>query len=269
MIKLRFVIDEDLLLAHILGNHSSHAPFLRLKKRVWEYDPSFYYLTSQKVDPLIMEFGLSSGITKTATKHTQAISFVKRSPEFRKALIETEKYASAVEKEWNSRYPISAMHMDTITKMDVSTRNETITVYILHPLLQCGRSYIDQHAITWSHKTEWKDYAVVYLWHEIMHHITYGKSKTPHLMHSIIELCCDNELRIRLHGRGHYFKENGIDIGHRYLMTLNKILLPDWRKYLKKSNETIYQFERRMMKLHHNEALAKTISPLAEWAEWH
>ena len=269
MIELRFAADEDLLLAHILGDHSSHAPFLRIKKRAWEHNPSFYYLASQKIDPLIMDFGLSSGVAKATAEHARAISFVKRSTEFGRALIETKKYAAAIEKEWNSRYPVSVMHMDAITKTSISAINETITVYILHPLLQSGRSYIDQRAILWSHKAEWKDYAVIYLWHEIMHHITYRKSKAPHLMHSVIELCCDNELRIRLHGRGRYFKENGTGVGHRYLEDLNKILLPDWKEYLKRPNETIYQFEHHMTKLHRREALAKAMPPLAEWAEWH
>jgi hypothetical protein len=72
-----------------------------------------------------------------------------------------------------------------------------------------------------------------------------------------------------LNGGGKYFKENGIFLGHKYLINLNKKLLPDWKKYLNDPSENIYQFEKRMRKKYHGEELLKPWSKIVEWGEWH
>ena len=88
-------------------------------------------------------------------------------------------------------------------------------------------------------------------------------------MHAIIELSCDNELRIRLNGGGKYFEENNVPVGHKYLVALSKKILPDWKKYLDNPNENMFGFEKRISKKYPKEKLLKSQSKLAAWAEWH
>ena len=52
-------------------------------------------------------------------------------------------------------------------------------------------------------------------------------------MHAIIELSTDNELRIRLNKKGVYFKKGKFDVGHSFLRSLEKKILPQWKEFLK------------------------------------
>ena len=66
------------------------------------------------------------------------------------------------------------------------------------------------------------------------------------LDHALIELISDNELRIRLNGGGEYFKCNGIETGHDFLLDLEKGILDDWKKYLRDPNLDIFQLRKTL-----------------------
>ncbi len=269
MITLKFVVDKDFILQHILKSYSDHLPFLRIKKKVFETNSDLYQVLSQNLEPLVIEHGIAKGLSMATKNLNKDLFLVYKTNDFKKIFREAERYAITVEKQWNKNYTTSIRDLSNITKIDFSKIDKQITVYISHPRLSRGRSYIEDNAIAWSHPDEWKNYATVYLWHEIMHHITKDIPCAPHLMHSLIELSCDNELRIRLNGGKAYFKEGGALLGHKYLVNLNKKLLPDWKNYLKDPNENIYQFEKRMRKKYKEEKLLRPMSKIAEWAEWH
>jgi hypothetical protein len=269
MITLEFVVDEDFILQHICKSYSDYLPFLRLKKKIQETNSDLYQVLSQNLEPLVIRHGLINGLPTAIVSLNKNLSSVYKTDIFKKIFREAERYATTVEKQWNRNYAMSIRDLSDITKIDLSKIDKRITVYISHPRLSRGRSYVENNAIAWSHPDEWKNYATIYLWHEIMHHITKDVPCAPHLMHSLIELSCDNELRIHLNGDGTYFKEDGVLLGHRYLVDLNKKLLPDWKNYLTDPNENIYQFEKRMRKKYKEEKLLKPMSKIAEWAEWH
>ena len=191
------------------------------------------------------------------------------SAQFKKIFREAKEYAALVEKQWSKNYKNSLFYLADITKLDLSKIDKEIRIYISHPRLSRGRSYLENNAIAWSHPDQWKNYTTIYLWHEVMHHITSNASIAPHLMHAIIELSCDNELRIRLNGGGKYFEENNVPVGHKYLVALSKKILPDWKKYLDNPNENMFGFEKRISKKYPKEKLLKSQSKLAAWAEWH
>lgn len=269
MITLKFVVEKDFVLQDVLKSYSHYPPFWKLKKKAWEIDKNFYQILSQNLEALIIDDGLEKGIPRGVANLKKNLSALYKSSEFKTIFRQAERYAAVVEKQWKKNFTVSVGHLSDITKIDLSKIDKEITIYISHPRLSHGRSYVDEHAITWSHPDEWKNYATAYLWHETMHHATADTQWAPHLMHSLIELACDNELRIRLNGGGKYFEENGVPMGHKYLADLNKKLLPDWKNYLRNPNEDIYQFEKQMRKKWHGEKLVQLPSKLSWWAEWH
>jgi len=269
MITLKFVVDKDFILQHVLKSYSGYPPFSELKDKVRDANKDLYYVLSQNLEPLVFDGWLTKGLRAAVSNLKSNLSTIYKTAEFKKIFREAKKYSAIVEKQWNKNYKTSLSHLSNITKIDLSKINKEIKVYVSHPRLLRGRSYVENNVIAWSHPDEWKNYATVYFWHEVMHHITSGMSRAPHLMHAIIELSCDNELRIRLNSSKKYFEENGIPVGHKYLVGLNKKILPDWKKYLNNPNENLFQFEKRMRKKHRKEKLLKSRSKLTEWAEWH
>ena len=269
MIKLKFISNKDFVLQHILKSHSDYLPFVKLKRKVWNINENLYWVLSQNLEPIIFNNGIIKGVPMAIPNLESNLSSIYKTAEFKKIFREAEQYSNTIEKQWNANYDSSLIHLSNITKIDLSKINKEITVYVSHPKLWHGRAYVENNAITWSHPDEWKNYATIYLWHEIMHHITYNISTTPQLMHAIIELSCDNELRIRMNKSKKYFEKNGTLMGHKYLINLKKKLLPDWKKYLKNPSENIYQFEKRMQKKYSKEKLLKPQSKIVEWADWH
>jgi hypothetical protein len=269
MVTLKFTVDKDFILQHVLRSYSDHLPFLRLKKMVWVKNKNLYQILSQNLEPLIMERGFIGGCINATADVKKNLLEIYGTDEFKKIFREVGEYADQVKKQWDKNYAASAGFLTDILNVDTTKIRKEITVYVSHPRLWRGRSYIEEDVIAWSHPDEWKNYATVYLWHEVMHHITADMPCAPNLMHALIELSCDNELRIRLNGGGIYFKEGGIPLGHKYLANLDKKLLPDWKKYLKDPDENIYHFEQRMRKKYKREKLLKPMSDIVQWAEWH
>ena len=124
--------------------------------------------------------------------------------------------------------------MTELTGIDFKKENKKFIVYITHPSLRHGKSFQDG-TIAWGHNEDWQNYAVVYLWHEILHYYF----ELSDLDHALIELITDNELRVRLNG-GKYPPF----IGHENLEKLKYKILPYWKKYLKSKNKNIFEFKK-------------------------
>lgn len=270
MIKLKFVVDKDFILQHILKSYSDHLPFWKIKKKAWSINKNFYRVLSQNIEPLVFDSGLTKGLPMAISNLNNNLCAIYNTNEFKKIFHEVKRYSNEVEKQWSVNYNASLAHLADIIKIDLSKMNKEIKVYISHPKLHHGRSYPENNAIAWAHSDEWKNYTTVYLWHETMHHIISGMPVAPNLMHALIELSCDNELRIRLNEGGKYFVEGGgRPIGHKYLVNLEQKLLSDWKKYLKNPKKNIFQFEKIMRAKYRKEKLIKPQSKLAEWVDWH
>jgi len=81
-----------------------------------------------------------------------------------------------------------------------------------------------------------------------MHILSFEKIENFDVIHALIELMTDNELRIRLNRKGVYFRERKSDVGHQFLRTLEKRILPHWKLYLKSKNKNIFVFEKEIIK---------------------
>ena len=129
--------------------------------------------------------------------------------------------------------------------------NTALSVYLVHPALYNGRYWRNINIITWGHSEDWENYTTIYLCHEIMHFLTKDCTGDKKILHALIELACDNELRIRLNQSGKYFKEGRFKVGHKFLQKIEKKILPQWRQYLRdreKNKENFVTFFKKMDK---------------------
>ncbi|MEK7193687.1 MAG: hypothetical protein AAB652_02755 [Patescibacteria group bacterium] len=269
MIRLSFIVDKSFILQHILKSFSDWRSVKVLKHKLWKRNQKLYYILAQNIEPLTFADNFSEELKRAVKDSLSDLSFIYKNPLFRKILKETEKYRLFVNEQWEKNYNLSLMHMRDITKLPLDTVQLNLEVYISHPKLSRGRSYPEQRVIAWAHSEDWKNYSTVYLWHEIMHHIAYSRKGSSHLMHALIELACDNELRVRLNGRGGYFREGEFDVGHNYLVKLERKITEEWKKYLNDPRTNVYQLERKLRSKFSEEFLVSRQSALNEWAEWH
>ncbi|GIW67381.1 MAG: hypothetical protein KatS3mg096_249 [Candidatus Parcubacteria bacterium] len=151
------------------------------------------------------------------------------SKEFKKFLKETEDYSQWLENEWNLKKDIVLKNLEDITGLKIIDKNLNVDVFVVKPPLKGGFVIPHKKIIVWGHSEDWSNYSIVYLCHELLHILTYKKYKHPNLMHALIELATDNELRIRLNG-GKYPPF----VGHSYLENIKKKIYPIWKQYLNK-----------------------------------
>lgn len=219
--KLKFEIDKVYTVVHAL--HSSKEPFkefYRLKDRLWKQNKLVFYFLSGS--PELFLFKNLGNIEKIAKQSKEVLKELMRTKEVKKLLRETEEYLEFVKKQWKANEKVIT---ETILDLSgLSLPKGVIKVFITHPKLNNG-IYAKKNVICWGHPEEWKNYTTVYLAHEILHIMTEEKIDSP-IMHSIIELLADNELRIRLNKKGKYLEVEGHD------NELNKRILPIWKDYL-------------------------------------
>ena len=163
-----------------------------------------------------------------------------KSKEFSRLYEETKEYLNFLEREWSGKQKIIITTAEEI--LGEKLPNIKIDVLVTHPNLYNGTILPESNTICWGHRENWKNYSMVYLMHETLHLILDKKIGRSHLAHAIIELVSDNELRVRLNGKGKYFKEQGESVGHLFLYKLERAALPFWKKYLKNSNKNIVKF---------------------------
>jgi len=255
--KLEFKINKYYLAGHTFGSKiKSFKEWINLENRIWQKyknEPAYYFINPKYIDWALEQMQISflysniELVFKKESKKLQKIyKKIFRSKEFKKLHKETEKYLNFVKNQWKRNEKEIYKIMEKITGLKLP--NENITVFITHPKLKNGRNFPDLNAISWGHKEDWKNYSTVYIAHELMHILTFKKTKNFDVMHALIELMTDNELRIRLNKKGKYFKENKFDVGHQFLRKLEKRILPYWKLYLKSKDKNIFVFEKEIIK---------------------
>ncbi len=234
-------------------------PFwIKLENRLWKKfrdDPAYYFINSIHLDWALDEIaieaeekGFHNSFLNITEKVEKIYKEIEKAKEFKRLLTETKKYKSFVENQWKKNEQFVLNYIQNILGLKIP--NYTIKIYIFHPKTFHGRANFDLKSIAWGHPEDWKNYSTVYLCHELMHILTYKKTKNAMLMHAIIELAMDNELRIRLNKKGKYFKENNISVGHKSLKSLENSILSQWHKFLKNKNNKsdIFKFETLCLK---------------------
>lgn len=246
--KLNFKVNEQYLLFHSLSSRQPNlfSGWVNIKNKAWKKSPLAYSFFMGRPEFAFLEGDKESVediIKSFPEKAISVFNLVKDSKEFKRIVLETKKYKQFVANQWDANKNIVFKTLEEL--IGFALPKKTITVLITHPKLHNGISLSNRNIIGWGHKEDWKNYSVVYLAHEIMHSVMtekLGQLGRNEISHAIIELITDNELRIRLSNKGIYFKENKMEVGHPDLRSIEKKILPAWKKYLKKKDKKIEEF---------------------------
>lgn len=245
--NLYFKINKHYLLAHALGQPD--IPFLawkKIKDKLWEKFPRAFYLLTFHSEAIFIGSDSLNGLDDANKEAKSFIKGVLKSNEFKRLYKETEKYLVVMKKQWSKNKKEAFNILEDISGLKMS-KKQKITVLVTHPKLRNGVNFPLFNTIGWGHSEDWKNYSTAYLCHEIIHLLTFSKSKNHEIMHALIELMTDNELRIRLNKKGRYFKEDNLDIGHPHFKKLEKQILPYWKEYLKDRKEkNIFDLEKEL-----------------------
>ncbi len=253
MLKFKFQINKYYLLCHALagGKEKKDTPFsgwINLTERLYRKSKEVYALITgvplwTSAGELIFTKSENfSYFRKVCKLAEELLKKATRSPEFKRLFKETREYLEIVRKQWSKNEKKVFKLLSIITGLKLPSKS--VTVLITHPRLRNGTSFPQQNIIGWGHKEEWKNYSTVYLCHELLHILTHNKSKNLTLMHALIELATDNELRIRLNKKGKYFDVKT----HKFLLKLEKYILPFWEKYLRDGKEKdIFELEKKLL----------------------
>lgn len=79
--------------------------------------------------------------------------------------------------------------------------NRSLNVLVFYPGAGLTRHLKNTNIITLSVEELWENRILITLCHEIMHFLTEEKFQNEQIGHALIELLCENELRIRLNKR--------------------------------------------------------------------
>lgn len=233
-VEVNFSISDDYLIVQTLSNTRNFssdehkADIVAFQNFAWEKSEQLYrLLTGREEFTSLLASGTNlSEITKELEVY---MSNLKSSRQYQVILNQTQEYLTFCKKEWEENLEKSSQVIKELTQFDLDKKFD---VLITHPSLANGR-YHGNNVIGWGHHEEWSNYAVVYLWHEILHSFF----QPGQLDHALIQLIADQELRVRLNG-GSYPPF----IGHEELLLLMEKLLPSWQEYLKEPNKNFESF---------------------------
>jgi hypothetical protein len=239
--KLNFIIDKNYLIKHTLycvennrfSSDKNKKDILSFSNYVFKKSPKYYDFLVGVISPNdISEKNLKLFIKEIDNDLPKFLYKIKQSKEFKKIFNQTEKYLQLSKKQWERNLKKTGQIIEDLTKLKL---DKNFTVYITHPSQRNGSNW-GNNIVSWGVDEKWKNYATVYLWHEILHSY-FDKSDVSH---AIIELIADEELRKRLNNSNYPPFE-----GHKNLNELKNNILPYWKKYLKLEIKDITKFQKR------------------------
>ncbi len=236
MIDFKFTINQRYLFLHTFRHKLKVSPkWVRLHNKIWEIDKDAYDFLIGRPEVMISNYSLK----QLSIKADKIVTDILHTKEFKKTYQETKLYKKWISKQWNyNKIKINSI-LKRILKIDIPKTK--FKVFLTHPQLTNG-CYLDDYRICWGHQENWKNYSLVYLVHEALHEILKDHDK---LVHAVIELVADNQLRIELSKKGKYF-----DIaGHTELKNIEKQIYPYWKKYLKDEKMNIFDFLKEIKKI--------------------
>lgn len=232
--RLIFLLDKKYVFLHAFNTSQQEEPFKGWAKftlNKWQKYPQESYLLAGFAEWPLLNRNISLRIV--ANKAEKLLEKWLKVSESKKLIKETEHYLKWLQGEWNKKEERVLRELEGIIKIPLPKTK--IFVYLTHPQLKNGLT-ISPNIIVWGHKEEWQNYSVVYLCHEILHTMFWEKNSD--LVHAVIEMATDQELRIRLNKYGKYFEFST----HKNLLELEKKLLPAWKKYLQDPSQNLKQF---------------------------
>lgn len=251
--KLEFKINKSYSLVHALKQRFDELPFLEwdnLQNKLWKEFPDAFYFFNPCPENIFLSKSPSEKIERAYKQFEPMVESGLKSKEFQRLYEETEKYLLFVKKQWENNEKETLKIIEELSRLTLP--DKVFTVFITHPKLRNGTALAAYDAIAWGHHEDWENYSTVYLCHEIMHLLTIKETKKPKIMHVLIELIADDELRIRLNEKENRFpKDIGhFDlyqfIGHPELYQLKKKIIPYWKEYLKDNRKNIFDLEKEI-----------------------
>ena len=248
--KLKFKINKCYLLVHSLNQLV--LPFeewVNLQNRLWEKYQKAYYSITHHPEVAFVQNEPFQGFDITAEEMKKLVKDGLESKEFNALLKEAEKYFTELKKQWEANRKKAVAILTELSGLNFP--NDEITVLITHPSYCKGFSMPSDKIISIGYLEDWKNASISYLCHEIMHLYTLN---TP-IMHALIQLMTDNELRIRLNNEGKYFifeelPKNNSSYLYQYfgkLRELERKIYPYWQDYLKdRKGRTIQDLEQEI-----------------------
>lgn len=241
--RLKFEINKDLLAASALFNpRANKLPgWGRTKQELWDTYKNAYQFYQNKggLHKFFAAGDYKDQLQQIIEQTDPLIQECISSQNFKDLLQETEEYKNWLKAEWESKKELVIKELKLILKTDLP--DDEFKVLVVAPSVG-GGSHLSDKKIFWGHEEDWPNYNIVYLMHEALHEY-FGKSD---IEHAVIELAADNELRIRLNGKGEYFQEGSEKVGHDFLLETEKGLLPEWQKYLESDKIDIFEFVRQI-----------------------
>ncbi len=235
MFKLKFKLNKYYLLAHALP--LSDLPFPaweNLQNKLWEEFPKAYYLLT--THPEIAFIG-KQPLKELSETYTQVKKMMRKafvSKEFKRLYKESRTYLHLLQKQWENSGDEA---LDILKDLSgLSLPNKNVTVFITHPKLYRGFALPAYNIIGFGYAEDYKNSSTINLCHEILHLMT----RNTRVMHALIELLANNELRIQLNKEGKYFvfqesdetKDSPLHAYVNRMRKLEKEILPFWKDYL-------------------------------------
>ncbi|MCL5012030.1 MAG: hypothetical protein M1320_01245 [Patescibacteria group bacterium] len=250
--KLKFKLNKYYLLTHALP--LSDLPFPsweNLQNKLWEEFPKAYYLLTTHPEVAFMGDNPLEELDQTYRETKKMISKAFRSKEFKKLYKESEVYLDFIQKQWNKSGHKALYILQRLSGLPLP--DKTITVFITHPKLYRGFALPAYNTIGLGYAEDYKNSSIINLCHEILHLTT----KNTRVMHALIELLANNELRIQLNETGKYFifqetdPTNNLSL-YTYVNRMRKFekkILPFWKAYLKnRDGRNLIDLEREITK---------------------
>jgi hypothetical protein len=241
--KFEFKINKYYLVGYAIASKNKPFPsWKKLEERIWQKykeEPAYYFLNPKYISLAIERLQTSfddKNIEKVFKNYSLKLKKIYKeifkTKEFKRLFKETEKHLLLAKKQWNKNEKEALKILQDISGLPLPKHK--ITVYITHPSSHNGK-VLSLDKIAWGHSEDWENYSTVYLCHELLHIMTWPGHFQPNfdILHALICLVANNELRIKLNKQGSYFKENGFYTETSEIRNLEKKILLYWKKYLR------------------------------------
>lgn len=258
MFKINFQIDKHHLaykyVLRYFNDPQASPEWAELKRCLaekYEAYPGFLFFEPENIGQGMLWFNLNS-TTNTVIRDKDTVNkifeSIFKSEIFKKVYLETEAYKNKLEEIWRENNSYLKEYKNIIRLK----KSIEVTVLVLHPSLGVG-SYINDNTIEWGSPDFYKNYQFIGLCHELLHVLTEeqfletGTEDEKWLLHSLIYLSTDEELRLKLNGGTEYFIPSIVETYHPHLIEIAKKLLPVWKKYINEQENIIELYERLKM----------------------
>lgn len=243
MHKIKFLVDRRLLAyrycVNLFTNQDQLGGKLRrkLERLYGDYAGFYIFVPGQMQDAILPDWrdGTSKAPVRFLVRDISivesALADIIASHEFRAIYQEAQAYLSRVRSCWENHSLVVAHYFTDLFR---EQRDTILRVLVFPPRMKVG-SYLGANTIEWGSADIYPGYQAIGLAHEAMHALTEhlnerATESKKWLLHALIYLAVDEDLRICLFGRPGPFDPGLTSHYHPRLVALARKILPQWRK---------------------------------------